>query len=73
MWLGGKGTERVGQEIKKQKYEDYIAYASPQAAAVGRREPYYLTYLRKRGMAPGFPATGGQEGSRHKEAGRRQP
>lgn len=39
-------TER---EVKDHKYEDYIADVSPGAAAVGRREPYHLIYLKKYG------------------------
>lgn len=39
-------TER---EVKDHKYEDYIADVSPGAAAVGRREPYHLAYLKKYG------------------------
>lgn len=35
------------QELKNQKYEDYIADVSPGAAAIGRREPYHLAYLKK--------------------------
>ena len=50
------GEEGMGQELKNQKYEDYIADVSPKAAAIGRREPYHLAYLRQYGetaMPPG--------------------
>lgn len=39
----------MNQERRKEKYEDYIADASLQAAAVGRREPYHLSYLKRYG------------------------
>ena len=47
-----EGAEDVGQELRKQKYDDYIADASQQAAAIGRREPYHLTYLKRYGTGP---------------------
>lgn len=47
-----EGKDGVDQEQRKQKYEDYVADVSPQAAAAGRREPYYLTYLKKYGAVP---------------------
>lgn len=43
-WRKGRNMDR---EIKEQKYEDYITTVTRQATAVGRREPYHLTYLKK--------------------------
>ncbi len=40
----------MDREARNQKYEDYIKAVSREAAAAGRREPYYLTYRKKCGM-----------------------
>jgi hypothetical protein len=37
------------KKYKQTQYEGLIVRCSPQAAAIGRREPYYMTYLRKYG------------------------
>lgn len=44
------GVKKAGMgELRQQEYEDYIIRVSATAAAIGRREPYYLTYIRKYG------------------------
>ena len=35
------------RQEKQRQYEDYIADPSPMAAAIGRRVPYHLEYLRR--------------------------
>lgn len=54
-----------GESIRKERYEDYIAEVSPMAAAIGRRVPYHLEYLRRykdRGPAPAEGSGPGRKG-----------
>lgn len=44
------------EEAKKEKYEEYIKEASSMAAAIGRRVPYHLEYIRKYGNLLPAPA-----------------
>ncbi len=39
----------MDSQEKQKLYEEYIAEVSPMAAAIGRRVPYQLEYLRKYG------------------------
>lgn len=62
----------MNQERRKEKYEDYIADASPQAAAVGRREPYHLIYVKRYGAVPDgdtAPGMGQRTGSGQERGG----
>ncbi|WP_300773335.1 hypothetical protein [uncultured Acetatifactor sp.] len=53
---------------KKQKlYEEYITEAIPMAAAVGRRIPYHLEYIRKYGETAPVPTDKGKVASERKE------
>lgn len=36
-------------EEKQRQYESYIEHVDPMAEAIGRREPYHLTYMREHG------------------------
>ena len=49
---------------REQRYDDYIERPSQAAAAIGRRPPYHLEYLRrhggKAGEDRGDPACGGR-------------
>ena len=68
----GSGKEgRMERERKNRKYEDYITAVSLQAEAVGRREPYHLTYLKKYGERnmPGRKAAGKNRESTRMENG----
>ena len=42
----------MGNEEKQQQYESYIEHVSPTAAAIGQREPYHLTFIKKYGAVP---------------------
>ena len=44
------GSEK--ERLKQEQYEGYIEHVSPMAAAVGRRVPYHLEYLRRHGAGP---------------------
>jgi len=41
-----KNEEYIPPQKTEDKYAEYVSRCSPAAAAVGKREPYYLTYLR---------------------------
>ena len=43
--------EEHRKKHKDSKYESMMARCSEQAAVTGRREPYYVTYIRKFGDA----------------------
>ena len=43
-----EGREMSSRE-RTERYEEFIRYRSPGAQAIGRREPYHLTYLKKYG------------------------
>lgn len=45
-------------EERRQRYDGYIDDVRPAAAAVGRREPYHLEYIRRHGG--GAPAVCGK-------------
>lgn len=55
MGAAAPGKEKNVEEDKKQKYEDYIRQSSSMAAAIGRRVPYHLEYIRRHGagLVPG--------------------
>ena len=47
--------EEHRKKHKDSKYESMMARCSEQAAVTGRREPYYMTYIRKFGDALPVP------------------
>ena len=38
---------RMNKDERSEWYGDMISHICPSAAAIGRREPYHLTYLKK--------------------------
>lgn len=46
-------------EERQGRYEDYIGRVDPVAAAIGRRAPYHLEYLRAHGPS-GVPGDAGK-------------
>nr|WP_296464319.1 hypothetical protein [uncultured Acetatifactor sp.] len=48
-------------------YEEYITEIRPMAAAVGRRMPYHLEYIRKYGKIAPVPADKGKVASEREE------
>lgn len=44
------------ESIRKERYEGYIAEVPAMAAAIGRRPPYHLEYLRRHGWQGPAPA-----------------
>ena len=56
----------MGRLEIQERYEEYIAQASPAAMAIGRRMPYHLEYLRRHGTTgptkPEEVARQGKEG-----------
>lgn len=57
----------MDSQEKQKLYEEYITEASPMAAAVGRRVPYHLEYIREYGKIAPVPADKGKVASERKE------
>ena len=45
-----EGKETHHRKNKQEKYEELTVRCTQQAAAIGRREPYHLTYIRRYGQ-----------------------
>lgn len=53
----------MGNEERQKRYEGYIEEVAPMAAAIGRRVPYHLEYLRRhKASAPAEGSGPGQKG-----------